>query len=101
MTRQLEAESENRAAKRDRVVLFACNGGLLDTIRREGGMLEGLSFKFGEYDCLLTLRAEFPAGRRVCFIGGDDLAYCIRKAYVAAQRGNLRWKQDKFAPSDV
>lgn len=96
MTRQLEQASEERSLKRDKVVLYACNGGMLDSIRRDGGILEGLSFKFGEYDCLLTLRADFPAGRRVAFVGGDDLAYCIRKAFKASSAGKLHWRVDKY-----
>lgn len=99
MTRLLETSSEDAQEKRDKLVLFACNGGLLEAVLREGGILKGFSFKVGDYDCLMTIRADFPAGPKVTFVDGDDLAYCLRKSYLAARNGRLRWREDQFAPA--
>lgn len=97
MSRQLEQGIEERAARRDKRVLSAIHGGLEAGVARAGGQLGGFSVKLSEYDCLLTLRAEFPGGAMVAFVGGADLPDVLIKGSRAARSDGLRWKKDKWA----
>lgn len=99
MSRQLEQKQEERKARRDKRVLLAVNGGLEAGVERAGGRLHGFSVKLSEYDCLLTLRAEFPGGAMVAFVGGADLPDVLLKGSKAAKTDGLRWKKDKWARS--
>lgn len=77
--------------------LMAVYGGLESSVEHAGGVLLGLSVKFNGAGCLLTLKAEFPAGGMVGFVGGDDLAHVMRKGAAAAVRDGVKWKADKWA----
>ena len=101
MTRQLDEEREARAARRQDRVLLAINGGLYSGVSRAGGVLLGFSVKLDEFDCLLTLRAEFPAGRMVAFVGGYDLGDVLQKAAKGASSDGLRWRTDKWGKSTI
>lgn len=97
MSRQLEADLEKRFERERAEVYRAVCGGLDSGVSESGGVLQGLSAKLGEHDCLLTLRAEFPTGRMVAFIGGEDLGSCLRKAQREAAADGLRWKADRYS----
>jgi len=101
MSRQLDGDREARAARRRDRVLVAVNGGLYNGVSRAGGILLGFSVKLDEFDCLLTLRAEFPAGRMVSFVGGYDLADVLQKAAKGAAGDGLRWREDKWGKSTI
>jgi hypothetical protein len=75
----------------------ALDGGLAAGVERAGGELLGYSFKVGEYDTLLTLRAVFPAGRMIAFVGGDTALSALVKAVSEAKADSLRWREDRFA----
>ena len=97
MTRQLEAAAESRRTKLDKQTLKACNGGLEQAVAHAGGVLQGLSIRIDEYEVLVTIKAEFPAGAQVAFVGAEDVAGALRKGMREAERDMLRWKADKWA----
>ena len=95
MTR-LDVLMERRMKLERDASLLALYGGLNDGVERSGGVLLGLAVKFDGAGCLLTLKAEFPAGRMVGFVGGDDLAHVIRKGAAQAVRDGVKWRSDKW-----
>lgn len=96
MSRQLEQEIEDRARKQKDAAVFALYGGLTGAVAHGGGELYGFSVKMQEGDCLMTLRAIFPAGRQVAFVGSDDLVGVFVKAVREARTDQLRWREDNF-----
>lgn len=94
---QVEKYAEARFQKEKRALFLAVYGGLSAGVSRAGGELVGFSVKFGEADVFCTLRADFPAGRMVAFVGADDLSGCLVKAAREAKSDALRWKKDKWA----
>lgn len=74
----------------------ASDGGLQKAVEHNGGELLGLSVKFGQADCLVTLRAVFPGGRMVAFVGGDSLMSCLVKVHRDGFDGKLKWRTDKY-----
>ena len=97
MTRQLEQESEERNRGRMVRLQAACDGALTGAVEHSGGILLGMSVKFEPYDVLVTLRAEFPGGRMVAFVGGDSLSSCLLKVVREGRRDGLKWRQDRYA----
>lgn len=96
MTSPREVELEQAQDRKARRVLRCLDGGLPASIAYSGGALVGLSVKFGAADVLLTLRANFPSGAMVAFVGGETLPNCILKAAREAGRDGLRWREDKW-----
>lgn len=93
-----ETEAYRLKADRRRVhVTRLCDGGLLDDVERAGGELLGMSVRWRGYDCLVTLRARFPAGSMVAFVGGETLGGCLVKAAREARGDALKWRVDRYA----
>ena len=97
MSRQLEQVSEDRDRARMVRVMAACDGALMAAVEHSGGVLLGMSVKFEPYEALITLRAEFPGGRMVAFVGGDSLASCLLKVVREGRRDGLKWRPDRYA----
>lgn len=95
MTRLDVVMAKRQKLERD-ASLLALYGGLNDGVEHAGGVLLGMAVKFDGAGCLLTLKAEFPAGRMVSFVGGEDLAHVLRKGAAQAVRDNLKWREDKW-----
>lgn len=93
---KIEKMYADRADKFRHQLLLAVHGGLQEDIEHEGGILLGISIKVGEDDILCTLRAEFPVGRQIAFVGGEDIASVLVKAARGARVGSLRWKTDEY-----
>jgi len=74
----------------------ACYGGLEAAVERAGGELTGLAMRTNDGSVLLTLKARFPAGHVVGFVGSDSIAGCLLKAVVDAKRDAVRWKPDQY-----
>ena len=87
---------EERHRKERETALLAMYGGLSDAITYSGGDLHGLSMKMNAVECLMTLRADFPAGAMVAFVGGEDMASCLTKAVREATGERLAWRTDYF-----
>jgi hypothetical protein len=98
MTRQLEQKNEDRLARRRLLLEKATIGGLESAVERAGGELLGISVKFHSYEVLVTLRAMFPAGKMVGFVGAADLCSALIKAANMAGRDEIRWRADRWVP---
>jgi hypothetical protein len=96
MSRQLEQIREDRQSRKDKALLLAVEGGLNDAIERSGGMLGGFSVKLNGGDCLLILKADFPAGSQISFVGANDFSEAIIKAVRLGNQDKLVWKADKY-----
>lgn len=97
MSRTLEVGQETAATRHIERTYRCLTGGLATAVNYAGGQLVGISIKYTEFDVLLTLRAEFPGGRMVCFVGASDLAQGFVKATRDAGRDALRWRKDRYA----
>jgi len=97
MSRQLEQALEERAKKRRDSEYAAAHGGLVDAVSRAGGILQGMSVRWDGVSVLLTLRARFPAGGMVAFVGGEELGPALAKAMTEARTDALNWRVDKYA----
>lgn len=82
--------------KFDKALVAAVEFELVGAIGHAGGVLVGISVRFGEADCLMTLRADLPAGRRIAFIGAATLSDCFRRAVNEAYRDKLNWKVGQY-----
>ncbi len=92
----LDIKREVLQAKFDKQLVAAVEFELAGAIAHGGGILLGLSVKFSEVDCLMTLRADLPAGRRIAFVGAATLADCFRRAVNEAYRDKLSWKVGQY-----
>lgn len=82
--------------KFDKALVAAVEFELVGSVAHAGGVLTGLSVKYSEIDCLVTLRADLPAGRMVSHVGGQTLSDCFRRAVNEAYQDKLRWKEDQY-----
>jgi hypothetical protein len=96
MSRQLEQKQEQReTAKRD-ALFQALEHGLPGALAFQGIELLGFAIKYGDFDCLMTIKAYVGETRSVCFVGSDTMTNCILKADAEARRGALKWRKDKY-----
>lgn len=100
MSRTREAAQEERVQRLAERTYRCLTGGLATAVSYTGGHLLGISIKYTEDDILLTLRAEFPGGRMVCFVGAADLARGFVKATREAGKETLRWRADRYSRKD-
>lgn len=96
MSRQLEQQIEERTAKRHANIVRAVEYALQGGVERSGGEYLGFSYKHSPGEGLLVIRAVFPAGLQVAFVGSEDLGGCLVKAVNLANRDGLRWRADKY-----
>lgn len=96
VSRQLEQTIEERAARERAALLRNIYGGLEAAVEHVGGELTGISVTYRGDSVLMTVRAQFPAGKRVCFVGSDDLGATFAKCGREVQSGRARWKEDKW-----
>lgn len=97
MSRQLEARIEEASRARQAKVLEAVYGGLYDAVGRAGGELTGLNVKWDGAEVLLVIKAVFPGGPMVGFVGAEDLAGGLVKAAREAVTDSIKWRADKWA----
>lgn len=100
MTNQLEVKLQERQQQVNNEVLAAVEFELVGSVAHAGGVLSGISVKFGDSDVLMTLRANLGGRRQVAFVGCPDLASCLRKAVVEAYSDGLKWREDQFARNE-
>lgn len=101
MSRQLEQSQERKAEKRRVALENALDGGLEAAVAHAGGELSGFSVKSNYDDSLLVVRALFPAGPMVAFVGGFTASQCFIKAAREAGSDGLRWREDRFRGNGV
>lgn len=92
----LDIERQKIVANFDKALVAAVEFELAGSIAHAGGVLVGLSVKYSAVDCLMTLRADLPAGRRIAFVGGATLADCFRRAVNEAYQDKLTWKVGQY-----
>lgn len=96
MSRQLEQNTEDREARRHVAIARAVDGGLSRGVSRQGGELVGLTVKLGFHDCLIVLKADFPGGPMVSFVGSESLGGAFIKAVRTSNSAELTWREDRF-----
>jgi hypothetical protein len=99
MTRLLDLEHEVRETSRRDELVKALEFGLAGAIANQGAKLQGFAIKYGDFDCLMTIKADFDSGRMIAFVGSDTIMNCLLRSYHAAARNELRWKADQYHPS--
>ncbi len=92
----LDTQRKELQEEYDKQLVAAVEFELVGAIGHTGGVLVGLSVRYSEVDCLMTLRADLPAGRRIAFVGGASLADCFRRAVNEAYRDKLSWKVGQY-----
>ena len=97
MSRQLEQGREERQKREDNSVLLACESGLAAAVSRAGGELTGLGVRYSTMDVLITIKAVFPAGPQICFVGGETIGKALVKGMREAYLDRLKWRPDKYA----
>lgn len=85
-------ETTRRAAKLEEVL----DHGLSGSIAYQGGDLTGFSMKIGNVDYLVTLRASFPGGHKVSWVGASSMTEAILKCERLVVEGKLEWVPDKY-----
>jgi hypothetical protein len=85
-----------KVSRRSEKLAEVLDHGLSGTIAYQGGELTGFSMKIGNVDFLITLRAYFPAGHRISWVGAASMVECILKAERLAAEGGLSWAKDKY-----
>lgn len=101
MTRQLDQVREERETKRRIALVKALEYELPGVLEIQGITLLGFAVKYDAFECLMTVKGVIAGERHVCFVGGASVVDCILKAVQAAQYDRLRWRVDKYAPSEV
>lgn len=100
MPRTLEQVSEERETKRRDALVAALEYRLPGSLETQGVTLLGFAVKFDAYECLLTLKADIGGRREVAFVGGASVIDCILRAVNAAANDRLRWREDRYKPSN-
>lgn len=93
---RLDVLMDARMKREREATLLAVYGALVDGVERGGGELLRASFVFTEGDCLCVLKARFPAGVMIGFVGAEDFAQALRKATTESSRDGIHWKEDKW-----
>lgn len=96
MSRQLDKAAEEREESRRVALIKAIEFGLSDAIVNQGAELRGIAIRYGEFDCLMTVKADFNGVRHVAFVGSDSMMNCFIKADAAAAGNRLSWSKDKY-----
>lgn len=96
MSSKNDVRRQQLREKFDKALVDAVEFELEGSIAHAGGQLTGISVRFGESDCLVTLKADLPAGAMVAFVGAATLSDCFRKAVNDAYQDKLRWKEDQW-----
>jgi len=77
-------------------VVYMVTGGFEHLVHEAGGVFLGFSLRSTMADSLLVIRAEFPAGRMVAFVGAGSGAHCLSRAHKDMRNGSLKWRLDRF-----
>lgn len=93
---RLDVEMDKRMSREKDATLLAIYGGLVSGVEHAGGDLIRISVSFDAVGCLLIIKAAFPAGVMVGFVGGEDMAQVLRKGAVDASRDLIKWRKDKW-----
>lgn len=101
MTKALNKYERSYIDRQREAVQLAVYGALIGAVERAGGQLNGLNVKFGEDEVLLILKAKFPGGHMIGYVGAEDLPQGMVKATREAGRDAIKWKPDKWHKDEV
>ena len=96
MSRQLDAISEERTARRHKELVRALEFELVKVVQEGGRELAGFSVRISDWECLITLRAAKGDKPQVCFVGAEDVVGVITKAVRLGRAEKLVWKADDY-----
>lgn len=96
MSRQLDVKVEERETKRRNKLVKGLEFSLHGALQFQGAELRGFSIRYGDFDCLLTLKASFEGKWHVANISSDTMMNCLLKVIADAERGRLNWRPDKY-----
>lgn len=96
MSRQMDADREQRQARKDVKLVAAIEFDLVRAVERSGAVLGGYSVRVGGFDCLVTLRAKLAGKAQVAFVGAETPADALRKAVREGLSDKLVWRDDKY-----
>lgn len=96
MSRQLEQVIEERSRKRGLLIVMAIEYGLAEAVQRAGGQPTGIAVKGILGDCLIVVKATFPGGPQVAFVGAEDFGSALIKCVRLAAADKLLWRADKY-----
>lgn len=89
----------NRAKREDaraRALVSALDTELSEVLDLHGVTLLGIAIKFGQWENLITLKADIGGVRSVSFTGSDTPTNTVLKALSMAQNDVLRWREDRY-----
>lgn len=92
-----EALDEKRLLNLAKIVDYRLSG----MLRITGAVLTGYSMKIEDEEATLSLRIELDGLHFVAFLTGATPSSCFLKASLAAARGKLRLKADKYKPPQI
>lgn len=99
MSRQLDAEGEERERRRRDTLIMVLEYGLVGALQAQDIEMLGFAFKYDAFNSLMTVKAVVGGVKSVAFVGSDSVMNCFLKAYSEAQRHDLRWRPDKYQDS--
>lgn len=96
MDKEVQNLQETRTAAYSAAVLRAVEFELEGSVAHAGMMMTGFSVKFGDGECLLTVRGVLAGRPQIAFVGSSDLGNCILKVVRDALSDKLKFRDDKF-----
>jgi hypothetical protein len=92
---------EVHLARRTEKLLDLLDGGFYKAIAEGGGILYGMSVKWKDEECLITIRAVVEECPMVCFVGAVSFPECLLKASKLGEQGKLHWRDDRYAKKET
>lgn len=96
---KLNKNEINRAKREDaraHALVSALDLELSEVLDIYGVTLLGIALRFGQWESLITLKADIGGVRSVAFTGSDTPSRAILKALSMAQNDSLRWREDRY-----
>lgn len=100
MSRQLDVQREQKEATRRDALVRALEFGIVGALQTHGIQLRGITIKYGDFDCLLTVKVTMNDVWMVAFVSSDSMMNCLLRLDAIAARQELKWSKDKYQPSE-
>ena len=100
MSRQMDLKAEVRETKKRDALVRGLEISLNASLQFQGAELRGFSIRYGDFDCLLTVKANFEGRWHVANVSSDTMMNVMLKLFADAEKGRLTWRPDKFQPTD-
>lgn len=96
MSKQKEIIRRKKTDARAHALVSALDTQLSEVLELYGVTLLGIALRFGQWESLITLKADIGGVRSVAFTGSDTPSRAILKALSMAQNDSLRWREDRY-----